>query len=137
MPAREIILGVVGRGIEPGRFGATEAAFLALQDVASIGLEAKDVAPRAAAGRAYLCRGKATSGDGVCKELIPTSGCAAAGASQAARAPTMPWCRCDVPSSFESSTPPQKNVRHCKISNGKPARATDRPVANPNCAAIL
>ena len=50
--AGKIILGVVGRGVKFGRFGAAEAATLALQDVASVGPEAQDVVPRAAAGRA-------------------------------------------------------------------------------------
>ena len=52
VPAGKIILGIVGGGIKSGRFGAAEAAALALQYVASVGPEAKGVASGAAAGRA-------------------------------------------------------------------------------------
>src|SRR4029079_13954086 len=50
--AGKIILGVVGRGVKSGCFGAAKAATLASQDVASVGPETKDMVPCAAAGRA-------------------------------------------------------------------------------------
>ena len=88
VPAGKIILGVVGGGIKSGRFGAAEAATLALQDVASVGPEAQGVVSRAAAGRARARGGSAAplplaiaiSGDGVCKELafISNTRCAVA-----------------------------------------------------------
>src|SRR6266404_2786767 len=52
-PAGKIILGVVGGGIERGRLRAAEAALAALPDSAVIDREAKRVAARAAAGRAW------------------------------------------------------------------------------------
>jgi hypothetical protein len=52
VPPRKIILGIVGGRIKPRRFGAAEPAILALQDVASVGPEAKGVGSRDAAGRA-------------------------------------------------------------------------------------
>ena len=50
--AGEIIPGVVGRGIEPRRFRASEPAIPALHDVAAVTLEAKHMLAHAVARRA-------------------------------------------------------------------------------------
>src|SRR5882757_181637 len=49
--AGEIILGVVGGGVEAGGLGAPQPAAPALQNAAAVGLEAQQMASRAAAGR--------------------------------------------------------------------------------------
>src|SRR5229473_2462329 len=49
--AGKVVLGIVGGGIESGRFGAAEPATAAPEDIAAIDLEAQDVVGRAAAGR--------------------------------------------------------------------------------------
>src|SRR6266446_4419108 len=64
-PAGNIILGVVGGGIERGRLRAAEAAFAALPDVASVDAEAKRMRRRAA-GRTRPRELALHSRDGVC-----------------------------------------------------------------------
>src|SRR5262249_57369129 len=49
--AGEIVLGIVGGGIEPGCFGAAEPATPALQDIAAVDPEAKPMVGDPAAGR--------------------------------------------------------------------------------------
>src|SRR5229473_3233707 len=49
--AGKVVLGIVGGGIESGRFGAAEPATAAPEDIAAMDLEAQDVVGRAAAGR--------------------------------------------------------------------------------------
>src|SRR4051794_29471757 len=50
-PAGKIVLGIVGRGIKPGGFGAAETAFFALQNAAPVDLETKQVTCRLPTGR--------------------------------------------------------------------------------------
>src|SRR5712691_12355029 len=49
--AGKVVLGIVGGGIEAGRFGAAEPATAAREDIAAVDLEAQDVVGHATAGR--------------------------------------------------------------------------------------